>query len=101
MSGTLDAWRASRARHHGSSNMQTLAFLWFDLQLARGRLQEAFAEPERPVNTGNLNQPGGSPVRQHSDALVPHPSGIEDENKYGVPLYPKQTQTNSVCGSLN
>lgn len=116
MSGTFDAWRSSRTRYQAVRSMQSLAFLWFDLQLARGRLQEAFAEPELPVNTGNLNEPGGSPITgrdelllireagsvpQHSDAPVPRPSGVEDENKYAVPLHTKQTQTNSVCGSLN
>jgi hypothetical protein len=101
MSGRFDAWRSSRTRYQAERNMQSLAFLWFDLELARGRLQEAFAEPERPVNTGNLNEPAGNPVLQHSDTAVPRPSGVEDENKYAVPLHTKQTQTNSVCGSLN
>ena len=101
MSGTFDAWRSSRTRYQAERNMQSLAFLWFDLELARGRLQEAFAEPERPVNTGNLNEPAGHPVLQHSGTAVPRPTGVEDENKHAVPLYTKQTQTNSVCGSLN
>ena len=101
MSATFDVWRLSRTRYQAVRSMQSLAFLWFDLQLARGRLQEAFAEPEGPVNTGKLNEPGGGPVLQHSDTPVPRPSGVEHENKCAVPLHTKQTQTNSVCGSLN
>lgn len=77
--------------------MQTLAFLWFDLQLARGRLEETFAEPKLPINPANLKEPGGSPVQQHSSAPILRSARVE----YEVPLCTKQTQTNSVCGSLN
>ena len=97
MSVRFDAWPSSRARHQAARNMQTLAFLWFDLQLARSRLQEAFAEPELLLNTANLNEPGGSPVRQLSSAPILRSAGA----KYEVPLRTKQTQTNRVCGSLN
>jgi hypothetical protein len=65
-----------RTRHQASRNMQTFAFLWFELQLDRGRLLEAFAEPKLPVNSANLNEPGGSPVRQNSSTPIRRSPGV-------------------------
>lgn len=98
MSVTFDARRSSRARYQASRNMQSLAFLWFDLELARGRLQEAFAEPELPVDTAKLNEPGGRSVLRQSGAPILRSAKVEYEVP---PLCTKKTQTNSVCGSLN
>ena len=53
--------------------MQSLAFLWFDFELARGRLQEAFAEPEPPVDAAKLNEPGGRSVLQSSAPILRSP----------------------------
>jgi hypothetical protein len=48
--------------------MQTLAFLWFELQTARQRLRTTFAEAEVPANATNLNAPSGIGTRRYASA---------------------------------
>jgi hypothetical protein len=71
--------------------MQSLAFLWFELKLARDRLQEVFAEPKLPANTANLNEP----------ARYSNPPALPSSARPHYRSAANKLKTNSVCGSLN
>jgi hypothetical protein len=45
--------------------MQTLAFLWSELQVAQQCLRETFAESQVPAKAPNVNSPGGVGTRCH------------------------------------
>jgi hypothetical protein len=99
MSVAFDAWRSSHARPQARRNMQSLAFLWFDLQLARGRLQEAFAEPELPANAANLKESGGSPVIGRDELLLIRRDGsVPQHSELQYPVHPEsRTRTSTQC----